>query len=1303
LKRKLASILYRSWQVLAGLIILLAVLMSIARFLLPYANDQKHHLESWLTTQLGTEVSINELSASWETFGPSLTLHDINIEGVIYIGSVQADINTIPSIFYRNIITDNLTITGINLVMKQNLDGSFDFDTENSIPNNTDSSSQSRSIQSSELQDWLQSQNAIKLSDSHISVTLRNGKSYPIEISQMDYRRGMNLYQLRGFSQLPGDNRIDFTLEADGYLTDPETVGQLYIDTHRLNMAELPLSAFWQEAKIKHGAVAIQIWVDWKNRRFEEALSTILVEDFQLSFRDKLQGRLNKLDTQLIWKHLENGWQLQTSNAKVQSQGRDWPDPFVQLRVINDPTNYDQNFHLRSSLLDIGIWSDLVLANPDLDSEFRERLLAMNTRGFLDSLLIDAKRSGNSIEDFTLNARFSEISFNPYDKTPGLTNLAGQVQINEDRGNLYLDSRYTTYLNPQLFREPINIDYINSDIDWHIDEQQFNLQIQHLSVEVLGATLLADGEFKIETQAGEVWMNLYAETKAKDVDVASYFLPHTIMSNELVNYLDDSILSGSLENTKIMLRGNAKDFPFTNGDGIFAIHAQVKNNQFQFDPKWPIVNEMDADLWFIGNSMHIQVNEGNSHKQNIIHGEVGIADFSATPGILTIKASSKGTLEDAPHYILNSPLKEDLSPVLESIPAKGDFELGLDLTIPLSSESDNLINGQIKLSDNELTISGIGLKADQITGTLDINNGFLVSNNLKARILGGMSQINLDQTNNDSGLETKINLLGDFHMEQLYELLPTVIPSGFSGSSAYQAEVVIPSVEHERLNIKLNTRLDGVESRLPAPLNKESNVGWPFEFAYRLSTEDVSQIELRWIDKFHLILEGSADADFVGMFKFGSGDAIISGTSGVEITGEVESLDVVQWLDYISEYETPAESPELDAFRGYYLNEVAVTELNYFFLHFDDTKVSGNLSQESLNFLLAGSDIEGTIQIPMSLKDNPIMINLDRLQVDDQFAEETVPSEPNLADADAEPLPAINLICKECIYRDAKLGTTEVILRPLDNGNSFKVKMEKSNVMAMDIEGEWSRNSEIIESKLSGTVTTRNLGRLLTLLHQDIGIRDTPMIFDGELKWLGDPSMYNSASLSGNISASGGKGSQEELSDRKARIFSLFSLGSIARKLTLDFSDLFEDGFFYTSMKGNFAISDGVFETNDFNIKGTSADVKIKGKTDFANNHIEQCIVVTPDLSSSLPILAGWAIEPVTGLLVFLMSKIFEPAIDVISSIRYKVEGSFEDPVVTEVGKSRAKATIQNAQDKDSTITIEGEEKPFNCDDMFKN
>ncbi|NNJ72630.1 MAG: hypothetical protein HKP09_05565, partial [Enterobacterales bacterium] len=655
MKKVLSNFLYRCWQIFAGLIILLAVLISIARVLTPYINDYRPQIEDWLSIQIGQNVSIGQIKSEWKMLGPSLTLYDINVENVIDIGALNADIKTIPSLFYGSLITDNLAISGINLLLQQNAAGGF------SLSTTTDSSAESTALSVAAVQDWFQSQTTVNLLGANIEIILRNGESYPIEIAQMQYASGRNLSQLSGYSQLPGDNRIDFTLEMDGYLSNPETKGQLYIDTHVLDLTKIPLSAFWQEAKIQDGTVAIELWLDWQNSAFKSGLATIDVNEFQINLQDIPQGRVNRLSTQIMWQAQTDGWQLQTYDAAVTSHGREWPEPFVQLRQIRHAQSTNLGYYLRSSLVDIGIIADLILAKQDLDEQLRSRLLTMDTHGFLDALQIDAVTDSGELTDINLSARFSELRFKPYETSPGINNLSGQIQFNENKGNLYLDSRYTKLDYPEMFRWPLDFQYINADLDWQIEEDGFGIILQHLDMNIMGTELKADGIFNVANESDVIDMNLYAELDKGDMSKTRYLLPSGIMSPGLVKYLDESIVSGELNNVRVLLSGEAKDFPFTVGNGVFAIHGEVSNSEYVFQPDWPSLNDMNADLWFIGNGMDIKLTSANSYAQQIKSASASIKDFSAKPSILEVKATSQGQLEQAPEYLENSPLRDSFT------------------------------------------------------------------------------------------------------------------------------------------------------------------------------------------------------------------------------------------------------------------------------------------------------------------------------------------------------------------------------------------------------------------------------------------------------------------------------------------------------------------------------------------------------------------------------------------------------------------------------------------------------------------
>jgi len=1314
LKQTCLIILNKFWQLLAALIILFAVLISIARISIPYINNHRVTIEKIITDRVGVDVRIGYLEGRWEALGPVLEIQDVSLgpeSGIkTVIKSIKVGISPLPSLFYRTLITDNMTIDGLSVALEQQLSGKFVL---SNFSNNTDSSPDRKADLASSIQNWLQHQSRLLLLNTNIDISLRDGNQYPISIDVINFIRGKNAYQLIGYSDLPGKNQIIFRAEADGSLTDPSTKGQLYIDSNQIDMTELPLNAFWNKTAIDSGALVIKLWADWKEGGFDSALMSLNVLDFQLSLNDEQQIDLEKLDSYLVWNHLSDGWVLESQQTEIISQGRTWPDPSLLIRMKE--TGNQQNYNFSASRLDLGIWADLLLTHPTLDTNLRQQLLAMDVKGFLSDTRVNAVVADFSLIDLRANAFFSEVSFRPWEKIPGVTNLGGQVEFNRESGALFVDSRQTILDYPSVFRWPFNLDSINGHLSWGISDDLFSLEISNFFTDISGTQLMADGIFDFHRNSRLVDMNLYAELENGDIAKTRFFLPNGIMKEKLVNYLDQSIQSGRLESTQISLRGPSTSFPFTNADGVFAVNAQAKNARYSFLENWPEITDIDADLWFVGNSMDIRVRKANSNGQNISEAVVAIENFKAKPPILTVKSTSQGETESGMDYINNSPLKDSIGKIFDVIPTKGPFELDLDLYVPLSKGADLKVNGEVNLLGNSMLVKPVEMAVNNIQGKILITDSLLSAKNISAEVMGGKSTFELKREFDHQG-QLSTTILGDGMITSsgVRKVFPDWIPGLLEGKTAYDIRILLPEIDEDDsnsaliLDINLTSNLEGIISYFPEPFQKKSQQAEPFHFNYQLLNNKQQIFSSTLSDWADIKLHIQNKDDLSGRIIFGGEKASISSHEGIELSGQFDYLDLEAWLALLKRPEISIDEIEFSNLEHLFIKNLLIKDLRFYSMNFNDVILEAKQDNNNLHFNLDSKMIAGKINIPDPDLETPIDINLSKLVLPDLFpatevADTTEQIKDKLDKANTQPLPALRIFCEKCTYNKQSFGLIKANINPIDNGNTFAIKSSGANLLKLDVKGEWKKDSEDkVFTTISGDLNTSRPGKLLNTFNLQTGIRKTKLKTSGQISWQGDPAQFNFQTLNGNISLNGGKGSQKDISDKGARIFSLFSVGSVIRRLSLDFSDLFGKGFHFDRMKGNFAVTDGAFSTNDFEIAGTSADVELKGVTDFSNNQIEKCIRVTPKLGSSLPILAGWAIEPVTGLVVYLMSKIIQPALKVVTSILYKVEGPIDNPEIIEVRKTSGTAVVDNTvvQGK-TTITPDSEILEFNCDEAF--
>ena len=288
----------------------------------------------------------------------------------------------------------------------------------------------------------------------------------------------------------------------------------------------------------------------------------------------------------------------------------------------------------------------------------------------------------------------------------------------------------------------------------------------------------------------------------------------------------------------------------------------------------------------------------------------------------------------------------------------------------------------------------------------------------------------------------------------------------------------------------------------------------------------------------------------------------------------------------------------------------------------------------------------------------------------------------------------VTIQCENCKIGGVEIGDFTAQLRNEENRLNVFGRANYANRDQIDFDFEWitftspePNQPEVIEgepnrpvktlhqTKLDFNLATTDVGKLLNRLDYPVVVKESRGRIVGTLDWMGTPTEFDPTTANGVANFQLGEGYLSEVSDARARLFSVLSLQTLSRRLKLDFKDVYEKGFFYDKLTGAITLGNGFLESHNVYLDGSAAKVTLDGAIDLAEQSIEQHASVVPQLTSSLPVLIGWAVEPTTGILVFLLNKIFEPAIEVVTQIEYRIHGSLEDIKVDEV--KRAKSSVK--------------------------
>jgi uncharacterized protein YhdP len=151
------------------------------------------------------------------------------------------------------------------------------------------------------------------------------------------------------------------------------------------------------------------------------------------------------------------------------------------------------------------------------------------------------------------------------------------------------------------------------------------------------------------------------------------------------------------------------------------------------------------------------------------------------------------------------------------------------------------------------------------------------------------------------------------------------------------------------------------------------------------------------------------------------------------------------------------------------------------------------------------------------------------------------------------------------------------------------------------------------------------------------------------------------------------------------RLFGLFSVREIPRRLALDFGDFFRTGMSFTSINGEFALVGGNANTSNLHIASPAADIRIRGRTGLKARDYDQQMVVTPRVGGALTVVGALAGGPAGAAAGLAVQTLFNKAINQVTTARYHVTGSWEKPDITlisrEGGRTRPSDTPPAAND----------------------
>lgn len=1265
-ERLVARLLRRTaryaWYGSAVVLALLAAVITAARLMLPQLAERRAELEEYLSRWTAHQVRIERLSTFWDGLHPGLHIQGLAVyvedrpRPSVQLDQVRLSLAVLP-LLWGELRIYSLVLDGPKLSLERLADGRYrisGFDPIRAEGQAGDEGffhwlfrQQRLAIENGELQwfDHREPHSALHLR--RVSLTLRNrGERHKLGMTA-SFPEGMC-----------GDCTFVADVTGNPFMREPWK-GRIYVRARDVNLARFPLLVRERLPQALRGRFTVELWSEWKDMWPRAVHGALSVADLRLPVRGlRSPLAIREASGDLDWKGSAESWQLDLRRLRLALTGEIWDAGRVRLVRrpqafqahakhidLDDVTGFVQSLHTDSR----------VSANaPPWDNGWIARWAALAPGGSVRNLRFEFEGDPGAPEDFFLEADLTQIKVQADGGLPGVQGLSGHVRTRRHSGEFRLNATEAVIVLPWLFRQPLPAGRVSGRFVWERRATEWLVSGTELSLRA------SDGEgsgrlvLRVPHDAAvSPHLTLHADFRNGNGANAARYYPAGVLDPGVLAWMERSFLGGEVTTARLVYDGPVRAFPFRQDEGTFELRAHVRNGIYRYLPGWEPVRQAEAEVFIRGENVLIT---GYGRIGELAASDVVVRGERAPDGYaLRVLGNVAGPVEETLRVLrdVQAPRGKggwkDYLP--EGLRGSGAGRLSLEVGIRLHDDEEEVrLAGEYRFLSSALKLPGMHLAVDGLDGEVRFSEAGVREGALRGRFLGGEARLAIATTGQG---EVSAHAEGRLDAKALTPFLGKQIAPKVSGGAPWQATL---RWHKGAATLQAEVALSGIKTTLPPPLDHPQ--GLPVEkLVVKTETGTASA---------H-VLSLAAGSAVVGRFVFEKAPVwrFVRGRlaigeplseplprgQGLYVTAGLQRLDVDPWLRLLDDGQL---------LTGYLAHVRAdVRALRLFERDFGRLSLELARVEAGWSGSLQGTAAAGTVRLRQATPPAHVELDLAYFHLP--------PGKPtrSLETADPRRLPVVVLRARSFQVASRDLGQLELSAAPQPSGWRIERLTLTRPDMRFSADGHWRASGTTQQSEFDLRFTSPDLGRTMDALGIPDQVAGAETDIVAHLAWPGSPADLRYADLNGWIEISAKKGRFLRLKPGAGRLFGVLDLSAIGRYLTLDFSPIFGRGFVFDRLQARFTIERGNAYTQNFALKGPSANIGVVGRVGLATEDFDLVMEVRPQLSDSLTIATWGLFGPQVAAAVLALQKIFKKQITESTRVGYVVKGPWDNPEVT--------------------------------------
>ena len=1119
------------------------------------------------------------------------------------------------------------------------------------------------------------------------------------------------------FYQLPWQRTGDVT----------QWSGEAFADLSYVNLATLRQWVTMDKGlSLQEGRGAVRLWADVQKGQPVGVTADVALDAVDV----RLGADLLPLSLRHVSGRIGAQWpgdEVEISSQDLvfdTQEGEHWPGGVLRVSWRGDAF---ESGALNADRLDLDALTQISQRLP-LSDQLRELLARVQPQGQVNQLKATWQKNDDTPLSYTAHGQVRQLSVrrdalpdSPLANMPGmsaaqlefdLTQKGGKARVSFSKGSLTL---------PLGLDEPfIALEDASVQLAWQLKGEEVAVQFTQ------GRVVNDDvaGEFNGNWKTGEGdarlpgVLDLTASISRAKVAQVHRYLPNTLPL-AVRTYVRDAVQAGEASHVTMRLRGNLRDMPFENPKlGEFHIAAQVAQGKYAYVPPtlpvpakpkaaplpaWPALTEVNGALVFDRTALHFtgQTQMAGAPGVTWQKVEANIPNLAET--VVNLTGEAHGPMAQVLDMIAKSALNELTGTVLSKSQATGDANYKLALTLPIDKLSTSKVQGTVTFADNALQVIPGTPVLNHTRGTLQFSEEGFKLKGVQAQLLGGNATLDggLSFVAHDDQSPLQLKIKGDLTadgLRQAQELgLVSRLAQRATGKSSYSATLGLRRGQAEFL---VSSDLKGMTLALPAPLNKSAAALMPLRIESQLTRESLQPKSRVLQDQISVTLDRVVAVTYVrdlsgprtrvirGGIAVGQSviDAVPMRDNAVSLNLQMPMVDLDAWNTALTQFmgtsplkrkgpsktvignEASGDSAQdyIPTFAALQAGQIKVADR---VIH--QVVVGGTRQGDLWRVNIGAEELNGSAEVrpPSGNVPAQLFVRLAYLNIPPS----SVPDVERLLSEQPSSIPTLDIVVADLTLRGKKLGRLEIdaVNRVGANAvrewrlNKFNVTLPEATLTA---NGSWMVDGpRLRRTQLSFNLAIRDSGELLARLGTPGAIRHGEGRLEGQVSWQGSPITLDYASMSGKMNLDIEKGQFLKTEPGAARLLGVLNLQALPRRLTLDFSDLFSDGFAFDFVRGDVRIEQGVASTNNLQMKGVVAGALIEGSADIVRETQNLKVVVVPEINAGTASLYMATINPLVGLTSYLAQMVLSKPLVSAGTTEFHVDGTWADPRVTKV------------------------------------